>query len=134
PEVPLRIGITASIPRPAKYFRNQVASNALSPMKARAGDAGHENIEACDVVTLTRQQHEANQIAECVDERYDLRGKTAARLADGLIASPPFAPVPCWWTRMCVASRRTYSRSGSCDKILKMRSHTPFRAQRQKRV
>src|SRR5262249_9036866 len=35
PEVPLRIGITASMPWPAKYFRNRFASNALSPMKAR---------------------------------------------------------------------------------------------------
>src|SRR6266446_3760561 len=86
------------------------------------------------VVTLTRQQHETNQIAERIDECCNLRRQTAARFADGLIASPPFAPVPCWWTRICVASRRTYSRSGSSDRILKMRSHTPFRAQRQKRV
>jgi hypothetical protein len=46
-------------------------------------------------VPLARQQHEADQIAERVDERRNLRGQAAARLADGLILSPPFAPVPC---------------------------------------
>jgi hypothetical protein len=46
-------------------------------------------------VTLTRQEHEANQIAERIDERCNLGRQAAARLADGLILSPPFAPVPC---------------------------------------
>src|SRR5215208_3749251 len=36
---------------------------------------------------------------------------------------------------MCVASMSTYSKSGSSSgNILKMRSHSPFCAQRQKRV
>src|SRR5215467_9265340 len=34
PEVPLRIGITASVPRPAKYLSNRIASNALSSTNA----------------------------------------------------------------------------------------------------
>jgi hypothetical protein len=63
--------------------------------QGQAGDAGHEDIEACDVVALPRQQHEAHQIAERIDKRRNLRGQAAARLADGLILSPPFAPVPC---------------------------------------
>jgi hypothetical protein len=63
--------------------------------ESQAGDAGHENIKAGDVVTLPRQEHEAYQIAERVDERCNLRRQAAARLADGLIVSPPFAPVPC---------------------------------------
>jgi coenzyme F420-reducing hydrogenase beta subunit len=46
-------------------------------------------------VTLPRQQHKAHQIAERVDERCNLCRQAAARLADGLILSPPFAPVPC---------------------------------------
>src|SRR5437660_8961804 len=50
-----------------------------------AGDAGHENIKAGDVVALPRQEHEAHQIAERIDERRDLRRQAAARLADGLI-------------------------------------------------
>lgn len=63
--------------------------------KSQAGDAGHENVKAGDVVTLARQEHEAHQIAKRIDERRNLRGQAAARLADGLILSPPFAPVPC---------------------------------------
>jgi hypothetical protein len=62
---------------------------------SQAGDAGHENVKAGDVVTLARQEHEAHQIAKRIDERRNLRGQAAARLADGLILSPPFAPVPC---------------------------------------
>jgi hypothetical protein len=85
-EVSFGIGITASVPRPAKYLRNRVASNALSPIEGEAGDTSHENVKACDVVPLTRQQHEANQIAKCVDERCNLRGQAAARLADGKLA------------------------------------------------
>ena len=63
--------------------------------ESQAGDAGHENIKTGDVVTLPRQEHEAHQIAERVDERCNLRRQAAARLAYGLILSPPFAPVPC---------------------------------------
>ena len=63
--------------------------------ECQAGDAGHENIKAGDVMPLARQQHEADEIAERVDERCNLRRQAAARLADGLILSPPFAPVPC---------------------------------------
>lgn len=63
--------------------------------KSQAGDAGHENVKAGDVVTLARQEHEAHQIAKRIDERRNLRGQAAARLADGLILSRPFAPAPC---------------------------------------
>jgi hypothetical protein len=59
-------------------------------------------IDACDqrldtdaVVALTRQQDKAHQIAERIDKSDDLGRQSATRLADGLIVSPPFAPVPC---------------------------------------
>jgi len=97
-------------------------------------DASHQSIEARDVVAIARQQHEADHISKRVDNRRYLRRPTAARFADGLFLSPPFAPVPCWWTRMCVASMRTYSKSGSSDKRLKTRSQVPFCAHRQNRV
>src|SRR5712691_2968407 len=63
--------------------------------KGQAGDAGHTNVKTCDVVMLAWQEHKADQIAERINERRNLRGQAAARLADGLILSPPFAPVPC---------------------------------------
>jgi hypothetical protein len=51
--------------------------------------------KAGDVVPLAWQEHEADQIAERIYDDRDLRGQAAARFADGLILSPPFAPVPC---------------------------------------
>ena len=86
------------------------------------------------VVALAGQKHEANEIAEGVDQGHDFGGQAATRAAYGLILSPPFAPVPCWWTRTSVPSMRTYSKSGSSQSALKIRSQTPFCAQRQKRV
>jgi hypothetical protein len=59
------------------------------------GNTGHENVKACDVVLLAWQQHEADEVAERVDQRRNLRRQATARLAYGLVASPPFAPVPC---------------------------------------
>jgi hypothetical protein len=46
-------------------------------------------------MTLPRQEHETQQIAERIDQRRNLGRQAAARLANGLILSPPFAPVPC---------------------------------------
>ena len=63
--------------------------------EGQAIDAGHKSIEACDVVAMARQQHEADQIAERIYDGRDLRRPTAARFANGLFLSPPFAPVPC---------------------------------------
>ena len=95
PVVPSRSGMTASMPPLVKRSRSQPAIQRLVADKSQAGDAGHENVKAGDVVTLARQEHEAHQIAKRIDERRNLRGQAAARLADGLILSPPFAPVPC---------------------------------------
>jgi hypothetical protein len=63
--------------------------------ESQAIDASHKSIEACDVVAIARQQHEADQIAERVYDGRDLRRPTAARFANSLFLSPPFAPVPC---------------------------------------
>ena len=56
---------------------------------------GDQRRDADAVVTLAGKQDKARQVAQRVDERDDLGGQSAARLADGLILSPPFAPVPC---------------------------------------
>ena len=58
-------------------------------------DAGYERIDAKTVVTMAGQQDEARQIAQRVDESDNLGGQPAARPADRLILSPPFAPAPC---------------------------------------
>jgi hypothetical protein len=86
--------MTASMSLARSRSRSQPASNPLSPIKAKQ-DAGHESVKAGDVVPLAWQEHEADQIAERIDDHRDLRRQAAARFADGLILSPPFAPVPC---------------------------------------
>ena len=63
--------------------------------RGQAVDAGNESVKAGDVVPLAWQRHEADQIAERIDDHRDLGRQAAARFADGLILSPPFAPVPC---------------------------------------
>jgi hypothetical protein len=58
-------------------------------------DARYKRLDPDAVVPLARQQDEARQIAQRIDERDDLGRQPAARPADGLILSPPFAPAPC---------------------------------------
>ena len=86
------------------------------------------------VMALPGQQNKAHQIAQGIDQGHDLGGRAAARAADGLSLSSPFAPVPCWWTRTMVPSMIAYSKSGSPDKAAKILSKTPAKAQRRKRT
>ena len=58
-------------------------------------DVGDQRLDADAVMTLAGQEDEAGKIAQRVDERDDLGRQAAARAADGLILSPPFAPAPC---------------------------------------
>ena len=91
-------------PRGAEYglhvvgtqsFAQPAGIKSLVADQGQAVDAGHESVKAGDVVPLARQEHEADQIAERIYDDRDLRRQAAARFADGLILSPPFAPVPC---------------------------------------
>src|SRR5260370_38608236 len=88
------------------------------------GEAIEQRLGADTVMTLSRQEHETCKVAQRIDQRHDLGRQTAARASDGLILSPPFAPIPCWWTRMMVPSIRAYSKSGAPDKPSKTRSKT----------
>lgn len=96
-------------------------------------EAGDQRRDTDAVVALARQQDEADQVAERIDQGNDLGRQAAARAANGLSASPPFAPAPCWWTRTMVPSTRAYSKSGSPDRASKRRSNTPLQAQRRNR-
>jgi hypothetical protein len=78
-----------------QLFAQPTGVKRLVANQGEAIDAGQESVERGDVMPLTRQQHEADQIAESVNEDRSLGGQTAARPANGLILSPPFAPVPC---------------------------------------
>ena len=60
------------------------------------GQAVDQRSDAHDVIALSRHQHEAHQIAERIDQDRDLGGQPAFRAPDGLILSPPLAPVAFW--------------------------------------
>jgi hypothetical protein len=45
---------------------------------------------------LPRHQHKAHQIAQRIDHGHNLGGQSAFRAPDGLILSPPLAPVAFW--------------------------------------
>jgi len=79
----------------AQSLAQPAGVKSLVAYQGQAMDAGHESLETGDVMPLAGQQHEADQIAERIDDHRDLRRQAAARFADGLILSPPFAPVPC---------------------------------------
>src|SRR5688500_7665547 len=85
------------------------------------------------VVRLAGQQHEAHQIAACVDQGDDLGGQAATRAPDGLALGPPLAPLALWWAVTMVPSIRAYSKSGSPDRQAKTRSNTPPFTHRRKR-
>jgi hypothetical protein len=57
------------------------------------GHAIDERFDALHVVRLTRQESEVGQVSERVDQSNDLGGQSATRPPDGLILSPPFAPL-----------------------------------------
>jgi hypothetical protein len=84
---------------------------------ARAGAAASQS-DASHPDDGAAQEHKASKIAERIDQRHNLGRQPAARVADGLIVSPPFAPVPCRWTLTMVPSIRAYSKSGSPDNSL----------------
>src|SRR3954449_13064737 len=96
-------------------------------------DTLDQRLHADAVVALTGQQDEAHQSAEGVDQGDNLGGQPAARAANGLILSPPLAPLAFWWAVTIVPSIRAYSKSGSPDRHAKTRSKMPPFTQRRNR-
>src|SRR5271169_5373002 len=76
PLVPSRSGMTASM-----SFAQPTGVKSLIADQGQAIDAGHESVEAGDVVPLAWQEHEADQISERIDDHRDLRRQAAARFA-----------------------------------------------------
>src|SRR5215467_359408 len=97
----------------------------------REVDVCYERLYADAVMTLARKKNKADQVSQSIYKHHDLGGQATARFADGLILSPPFAPVACRWTLMIVPSMSAYSRSGSPDKVSKILSKTPLSAHRR---
>jgi len=57
-----------------------------------AGRPFDERCGAAQVVSLAGQWSEVDQVAECVIQRHDFGGYTAARTPDSLTLSLPFTP------------------------------------------
>ncbi len=126
-------GMTAAAPLLSSSARIQSMSKALSPSKASKSISSIKRLHANAVMALSRQKDKARQIAKRIDKGDDLRRQASSRRADGLMASPPFAPVPCLWTLTIVPSTMAYPKSGSPDKLLNILSKTPFPDHRRKR-
>lgn len=71
-----------------------VGVKGLVTNEGLARDAGQEIIDGLDVVALARQQDEAHQVSQSIDESRDLARQAAARAPNRLTESPPLAPVP----------------------------------------
>ena len=52
--------------------------------------------DAYRVMALTRQEHETRQISQGIHQRDDLGGQASSGSPDGLILSPPLAPLAFW--------------------------------------
>jgi len=81
----------------------------------------NQSRRAAQVVGLSGQQAEVDQVAERIGQGHDLAGHAAARAPDGLALSPPFAPCPWRWTLVMVPSIMAYSKSASSANALNIR-------------
>ena len=59
-------------------------------------DILHERRDADGIMAMARQQNEPCQISQSIHQGDDLGGQTAFGAPDGLISSPPFAPLAFW--------------------------------------
>src|SRR5882724_13506741 len=98
---------------------NGVAVERLVGDQRIEGQSLDERRHAHRVEALSRQEHEAHEIAERIGEGQDFGGHTAFRTADRLALGPPFAPCPWRWTLTIVASTMAYSMSGSSEQASK---------------
>jgi len=71
-------------------------------IKGLVGQQGIENnafdkrLHAHDVIALARLQNKPDQIAQGIDKRDNFCCQAAFRSSDGLMQSPPLAPVAFW--------------------------------------
>ena len=87
-------GMTAVIPALVSRSRSQFACKRPIGKELTAGQPLDQRSCPAQVVGLSRQQTEVDQVAKRVGQGHDLAGHTATRAPDGLALSPPFAPCP----------------------------------------
>lgn len=81
--------------RLAEQFTQTIVVEPLVSQQRLHVDA-FDQVGRCDtVVALSGQQNETGEVSERIDNSDDLCRQAAARATDGLMARPPFAPMPC---------------------------------------
>lgn len=119
-----------------------LVGNHLAEVVGVVGRVGHDDFggkvfdqgtRLGHIAHLARRKRKAHRASQSSDSQVDFGAQAAARTANGLILSPPFAPLACWEARTMVESTIRYSKSGSSDMASKMRHHTPLRLHRLKR-
>jgi hypothetical protein len=78
-----------------QFLDDPVGIEGLVTKESIELDPVDQRCHADGVVAVSRQQHEAHEIAQSVAQREDFGRPAAFGLAYGLILSPPFAPWPC---------------------------------------
>ena len=79
-----------------EFCEQPIGIKCLVGQESIKGHAIDERFDALHVVSLTRQENEVGQVSERVDQSNDLGGQSATRPPDGLILSPPLAPLAFW--------------------------------------
>ncbi|TQM89495.1 hypothetical protein BD293_4514 [Roseinatronobacter monicus] len=79
-----------------EFCEKPIGIERLVGQESIEGNSIDERFDALHVVSLTGQENEVGQVSERVDQSNDLGGQSAARAPDGLILSPPFAPLAFW--------------------------------------
>jgi hypothetical protein len=80
--------MTAMAPPAVEFGAQPIVVEGLAGEQGADDDAGDQRFDADAVVSLTRQQDEARQIAERIDKRDDFGRQTTTRSPDCLILSP----------------------------------------------
>lgn len=79
-----------------ELFEQPISVESLVSQESTEVYAIDQRLDTPHVMSLTGQKYEVDQVTERVDQSNDLGGQSAARAPDGLILSPPFAPLAFW--------------------------------------
>jgi hypothetical protein len=93
------------------------------------------------LVPLAGGNHDGQRLAAALGSEVHLGAQAAPAASQGLgCRVPPFAPAACWWARTtepstkCNCQSRRPSASACCWRVARIRSQTPARRQRRKRL
>lgn len=101
----------------------------------RSGGELQEQIgDGTPVMGLTSRQGQADRKTVLVDHGMDLGAQSSTRAADGVILAPFLPPAACWCARTMDESTSWREAGDLAAKASKTVSHTPFLAQRLKRL